>query len=112
MNKASVDLTAWAGHTVNFEIVVITNFGEEFVAVRATNVTVPVVYSEPEVLPTYVHLSNVGGNKTLGSHGAAVVDNTALTTSTSDAYLGRIYITGRVAIAGTAQHVVPEVTNV
>ena len=41
MNKAPVDLTAWAGHTVNFEIVVISNFGDEIVVVKANNVTVP-----------------------------------------------------------------------
>ena len=36
-----VDLTAYAGKTVEFEIVALTNLGSEIVAVRATNVTVP-----------------------------------------------------------------------
>ena len=40
MNKTVVDLTAWAGHKIDFEIVVITNFGAEFVAVEVNNVTV------------------------------------------------------------------------
>lgn len=39
-----VDLTAYAGHTVEFEIVAITRFGgEELVAVKYTNVVVPEV---------------------------------------------------------------------
>ena len=41
MNKATVDLTAWAGHTINFEIVAVTNAGTEIVAINATNVAVP-----------------------------------------------------------------------
>ena len=57
-------------------------------------------------LPTYVYLNNVGGNKTLGTHGSAFVNNTALTTSASAGYEGKIYIFGRVGIEGTAQKLV------
>lgn len=41
INKATVDLTAWAGHTINFEIVAVTNAGTEIVAINVINVTVP-----------------------------------------------------------------------
>ena len=41
INKAKVDLTAWAGHTINFEIVAVTNAGIEIVAINVINVTVP-----------------------------------------------------------------------
>ena len=43
MNLTTVNLTAWAGHTVEFEIVVTTNAGQQFVAVRCQNVVVPEV---------------------------------------------------------------------
>jgi bacillopeptidase F (M6 metalloprotease family) len=38
---ASIDLSAYAGKTVEFEIVAITNFGEEAIVARFTNVKVP-----------------------------------------------------------------------
>ena len=71
--------------------------------IEGVNVNAEVV-SKPEALPTYVHITNFGGKKDIAAQGAAIVNSTALTTSTS--YLGKIYITGRVAIAGTAQKLV------
>ena len=58
-NALEVDLTAWAGHKVNFEIVVVTNFGEEFVAVQANNVTVPSLIEAPNYVIT---ASKLAGN--------------------------------------------------
>ena len=45
--KAVVDLTAYAGQTVNFEIVGITNYGVEVVFVNVTNVNVPSLEGVP-----------------------------------------------------------------
>ena len=41
MNKRVVDLTAWAGHTINFEVVAVTNAGTEIVVINVTNCAVP-----------------------------------------------------------------------
>ena len=41
MNKSAVDLSAWAGHEINFEVVAISNYGAELVIVLVNNVTVP-----------------------------------------------------------------------
>lgn len=57
-------------------------------------------------IPTYITLSNIGGNQTLGSHKSAIVNNTALQTSGSAGRNGTIYISGRVSIAGTAKQLV------
>jgi hypothetical protein len=41
MNLSTVNLTAWAGHTVEFEIVATNNIGQQFVVVVCQNVKVP-----------------------------------------------------------------------
>lgn len=41
MNPTNVDLSAYAGKTVDFEIVAITRFGSDIVTTKVINVTVP-----------------------------------------------------------------------
>ena len=37
----TVDLSAWAGKTINFEIVIVTNYGVEATVIQINNVAVP-----------------------------------------------------------------------
>ena len=39
--ETAVNLSAWAGHTINFEIVAVTNYGAEVTIVKINNVTLP-----------------------------------------------------------------------
>ena len=59
-----------------------------------------------ETIPTYVYLNNIGGTIKGVTYRDAFEDNTALTTSASAGYEGKIYISGRVAIEGSAQKLV------
>ena len=67
INAANVDLSAWVGHTVNFEIVAITTYGNEVVAVRCTNVEVPEVYNAFLERDHFVDETNVKDNGTIAS---------------------------------------------
>ena len=40
-SEASVDLSAWAGHTINFELVIVTSYGNEVTVLQINNVAVP-----------------------------------------------------------------------
>ena len=44
--ETAVDLSAWAGHTINFEIVIVTNYGAEEAGIQINNVTVPAAQAE------------------------------------------------------------------
>ena len=108
-----IDLNAYNGQVVKVVIAAVPadapeESGDKYAylyVLEGVNVNAEVV-SQPETLPTYVHITNFGGKKDIAAQGAAIVNNTALTTSTTAAYLGRVYFTGRVAIEGTAQKLV------
>ncbi len=40
-SETVVNLSAWAGHTINFEIVIVTNYGVEVTIIQINNVTLP-----------------------------------------------------------------------
>ena len=44
--ETAVDLSAWAGHTINFEIVIVTTYGNEAIAIQVNNVAVPAAQAE------------------------------------------------------------------
>ncbi len=101
------DIRQFPGQTVTIECALVLDGveGEDAYYTFMTFKNVTNTYLGVNI-PTYVYISNIGGNKTIGAQSSAFVNNAALTTSTSAAYLGRIYITGRVAIEGSAQKLV------
>lgn len=99
------DLTIdYAGQTVTLELGFAPNNNPTTIQLVKTFTNLQV--ASDEIIPTYVYLNNIGGTIRGVTYRDAFEDNTALNTSTSAAYLGRIYISGRVAIEGSAQKLV------
>lgn len=71
--ETAVDLTAWAGHTINFEIVAVTSYGNEATIIKINNVTVPGYFNKSGA--DLVVLSAAGAATSRDSDGNVVVKN-------------------------------------